>query len=111
ATVWSSLSSRSSVIFDLDGDGDLDIVTNEFNAPPLVLISNLAERRKIHWLKIRLVGGMTAKDVASAPGANTRSNRDGLGAVVRVRCGTRSFAQVHDGKSGYLSQSLLPLYF
>jgi hypothetical protein len=29
-TVLSSLASRSSVIFDLDNDGDLDIVTNDF---------------------------------------------------------------------------------
>ena len=30
---------------------------------------------------------------------------------MRVRCGSRSYAQVNDGKSGYLSQSCLPLYF
>ena len=36
------LGSRSSVIFDLDGDGDLDIVTNDFNSAPQVLVSNLA---------------------------------------------------------------------
>jgi cytochrome oxidase Cu insertion factor (SCO1/SenC/PrrC family) len=118
-TVWGSLSSRSSVAFDLDDDGDLDIVTNEFNAPPLLLISNLSERKKIHFLKVRLVGGMTADAKAAAPAEGAkgpaapgpRSNRDGLGAVVRVRCGTRNFYQVHDGKSGYLSQSSLPLYF
>jgi cytochrome oxidase Cu insertion factor (SCO1/SenC/PrrC family) len=115
-TVWGSLSSRSSVIFDLDDDGDLDIVTNEFNAPPLLLISNLGERMKIHFLKVRLVGGMTADAKAVAPtrdpaAPGPRSNRDGLGAVVRVRCGARNFYQVHDGKSGYLSQSSLPLYF
>ena len=34
-----------------------------------------------------------------------------LGAVVRVTAGDRVFTQVHDGKSGYLSQSSLPLYF
>lgn len=33
-TVLSSVSSRSSAIFDLDNDGDLDIVTNNFNLPP-----------------------------------------------------------------------------
>ena len=43
-----TVGSRSSVIFDLDGDGDLDIVTNEFNYDPQVLISDLAQRRKIH---------------------------------------------------------------
>ena len=35
---------RAAVIFDLDGDGDLDIVTNEFNAAPMVLASNLSEK-------------------------------------------------------------------
>jgi len=48
--------SRSSVIFDLDNDGDLDIVTNDLNSEPMVLISDLAQQKKIHWLKLVLVG-------------------------------------------------------
>lgn len=115
-TVWGTLSSRSSVVFDLDDDGDLDIVTNEFNAEPLVLVSNLSERKKINFLKVRLVGGMTPEAKAVVPAADVpapgpRSNRDGLGSTVRVRCGGRNYFQVNDGKSGYLSQSSLPLYF
>lgn len=89
--------SRSSAMFDLDNDGDLDIVTNDFNSEPQILISDLAERKKINWLKIKLVG--------------TKSNRNGLGATVRVRAGGRTFTKYNDGKSGYLSQSVLPLYF
>jgi hypothetical protein len=41
----------------------------------------------------------------------TSSNRDGLGATVRVTSGGRTLTKYHDGKSGYLSQSSLPLYF
>ena len=52
--VMAPRSSRSSVIFDLDNDGDLDIVTNDFNSEPQVLVSDLAQRKKIHWLKISL---------------------------------------------------------
>jgi hypothetical protein len=89
--------SRSSVVFDLDGDGDLDVVTNEFNSRPQVLVSDLAARRPVRWLEVELVG--------------TRSNRDGLGARVTVTAGGLSQLALHDGKSGYLSQSSLPLYF
>ena len=96
-TVMAPLGSRSSVIFDLDGDGDLDIVTNDFNSAPQMLVSDLAQHRPIHWLKIVLAG--------------TASNRDGLGATVRVRAGGRVYTKFNDGKSGYLSQSVLPLYF
>ena len=92
-----SISSRSSVAFDLDDDGDLDIVTNEMNDHPQVLISNLTEKKRIHFLKIKLVG--------------TASNRDGLGATVKVFCGARTYTRFHDGKTGYLAQSSLPLYF
>jgi hypothetical protein len=96
--VWAALGSRSSVIFDLDDDGDLDIVTNEFNSEPMVLVSNLAQSsRKLNYLKVRLSG--------------TRSNRSGVGAAVSVKAGGASFHQVQDGKSGYLSQSDQPLYF
>jgi enediyne biosynthesis protein E4 len=96
-TVWAARGSRSSVIVDLDGDGDLDIVTNEFNDVPQILFSDLAQTRAVHYLSVRLVG--------------TRSNRDGLGAFVTVRSAGRSQLQVADGKSGYLAQSVMPLYF
>jgi hypothetical protein len=95
--VMAALGSRSAAIFDLDGDGDLDIVTNDFNSAPQVFVSDLAQKKKIHWLKVRLVG--------------SASNRDGLGATVRVRAGGKLYTKWNDGKSGYLSQSALPLYF
>ena len=96
-TVMAPLGSRSAAIFDLDNDGDLDIVTNEFNSAPQILVSNLSERTAIHWLKVKLTG--------------TASNRDGLGATVHVTAGGRTLTKYNDGKSGYLSQSSLPLYF
>jgi len=96
-TIVANKGSRSSAIFDLDGDGDLDIVTNEFNSSPQVLISDLAQRAPVRRLEVKLVG--------------SRSNRDGLGALVEVRAGGLTQVKPHDGKSGYLSQSSLPLYF
>jgi hypothetical protein len=96
-TVLGTLSSRSAVIFDIDRDGDLDIVTNEFESAPQVLVSNLAQKKPIHYLEVALWGGV--------------SNRQGLGAEVRVVAGGRTLTQWNDGKSGYLSQSALPLYF
>lgn len=97
SVVMAPRSSRSSVIFDLDNDGDLDIVTNDFNSEPQVLVSNLAQKKQIHWIKINLIG--------------TKSNRNGLGATVRVHAGGKAYTKYNDGKSGYLAQSVLPLYF
>jgi hypothetical protein len=95
--VMAPRSSRSSVIFDFDNDGDLDIVTNDFNSEPQVLVSDLAQHKQIRWLKIALEG--------------TSSNRNGLGATVRVSAGGQTYTKYNDGKSGYLAQSVLPLYF
>lgn len=97
-TMMAATGTRSAILLDLDRDGDLDIVTNEFNARPQVLISDLAQRHHIHSLNVRLHG--------------TRSNREGLGAqVTLVLPDGRRILKVLDGKSGYLSESDLPLYF
>ena len=96
-SIAGTLSTRSAVALDMDEDGDLDIVTNEFFDRPQVLMSNLSAGGSLHYVKIRLVG--------------RRSNRDGLGALVRVKAGGKTWTQQHDGKSGYLSQSSMPLYF
>jgi hypothetical protein len=96
--VVGSRGSRSAAVVDLDRDGDLDIVMNEFNAPPQVLVSDLAARRRVNALSVRLRG--------------TKSNRQGLGARVTVILpDQRRVLKPMDGKSGYLSQSDLPLYF
>ena len=86
------------MIFDVDGDGDLDIITNEFNAAPQLLVSSLASTKPLSALSVRLKG--------------TKSNRQGLGAKVTVVLpDQRRILKVMDGKSGYLAQSDLPLYF
>ena len=63
----------------------------------MVLVSNLTEQTAVQFVTIALTG--------------TTSNRDGLGAMVRVTADGTTYTKVHDGKSGYLSQGLIPLYF
>ena len=54
-------------------------MTNEFNAAPMVLISNLTEKTPVHYLTVKLVG--------------TTSNRDGLGALVKVTAGGATYTK------------------
>jgi cytochrome oxidase Cu insertion factor (SCO1/SenC/PrrC family) len=96
--IWAALGSRSSAVFDIDLDGDLDILTNDFNSEPMVLMSDLSERKPdLRYLLVDLVG--------------SKSNRNGLGARVQVKVGERTLTKVQDGQSGYMSQSVYPLYF
>ena len=95
--VSGALGTRSSVLLDLDDDGDLDIVTSEFGAAPQVLVSDLAQQGEVRFLKVEPEG--------------SRSNRDGIGARVTVKLGDREISRVRLGRSGYLSGSLLPIYF
>jgi hypothetical protein len=79
--------SRGAAVADYDNDGDLDIlVTNNGQAPQL--LRNDGGNRK-HWLQVRLIG--------------TRSNRDGIGAVVRIAAGGRT--QFDQAKGGMSYQS------
>jgi hypothetical protein len=63
--------SRSVAQFDMDGDGDLDMVVNNFNMPAIVYRNNAPHTN--HWIKIRLTGD-PAKGVT----------RDAIGAQIFV---------------------------
>ena len=95
-TAWAARATRSAIVVDIDGDGDLDIVTSNYGDVPQVLVSDLAQRAPVHYLQVKLVG--------------RRANRDGVGALVRVQAGGRTQTMVNDGKTGYLAQSVVPLY-
>jgi hypothetical protein len=86
---------RGAAYADYDRDGDLDILVST-NGGPARLLRNDGGNRN-HWLSLKLVG--------------TRSNRDAIGAVVRLTSASgRQTQTVHSGSS-YCSQSDLALTF
>jgi hypothetical protein len=85
---------RAAAYADINNDGFLDLLVTT-NAGPAYLYHN--EGGTNHSLRIKLVG--------------TKSNRDGIGAVVRLNAGTdRQWKMLRSG-SGYLSASELVLTF
>src|SRR6202140_5542303 len=86
---------RGAAYADFDHDGDLDLLIST-NHGPAYLFRNDGGNRN-HWLSVRLTG--------------TKSNRDGIGAVVRVQsAGGKQWNIVRSGSS-YCSQSDLALTF
>ena len=80
---------------DFDRDGDLDLLLTTNNGPAYLYRNDqLAGNRSIRF---RLVG--------------TKSNRDAIGAVVRVFSAGLNQLQMVKGGSSYLSQSELPVTF
>ena len=86
---------RGAAYADFDHDGDLDLLIST-NHGPAYLFRNDGGNRN-HWLSVKLVG--------------TKSNRDGIGAVVRIESPSgKQWNMVRSGSS-YCSQSDLALTF
>jgi hypothetical protein len=86
---------RGAAYGDFDRDGDLDILISTNNGPAYLYRNDGGNRN--HWLQLKLTG--------------SKSNRDGIGAVVRVTsAGGTQWQTVHSGSS-YCSASDLALTF
>ena len=86
---------RGAAYADIDHDGDLDILISTNHGPAYLFRNDGGNRNK--WLSVRLVG--------------TKSNRDAIGAVVRIESASgKQWSTVHSGGS-YCSQSDLALTF
>jgi len=65
------------------------------NAPPMLLVNDL--RNANHWIAFRTVG--------------TKSNRDGIGAKITVKAGTRTLVDEVRSGSSYISNSDMRVHF
>ncbi|HEY6244980.1 MAG TPA: CRTAC1 family protein [Pyrinomonadaceae bacterium] len=80
---------------DIDNDGDVDIIINNLDGAPQVLRND----------------GGNANNSVEIKTVGTRSNRDGIGARVRVMAGDLQLIDEVRSGGSYLSQSDLRLHF
>jgi hypothetical protein len=89
------MSSRGAGFDDLDNDGDIDVVILNSRGQPTILRNDSPSKGR--WIQVRLRG--------------TKSNRDGVGAHVKVIAGDlRLVDEVHSGR-GYQSHYGMRLHF
>ena len=88
--------SRGAAFGDYDEDGDVDVVVNDLDGPPM-LLRNDGGAKLGHWINLRLIG--------------TKSNRNAVGARVWLTSGRATLVQeVYSGDS-YISHSDRRLHF
>ena len=86
---------RGSAIGDLNGDGRLDVVVTALSAPAEIWMNDSAGGN--HWLEFQLEG--------------TKSNRDAIGALIKLVAGGKAQYNHVAFASGYASSSAGPVHF
>lgn len=88
AVFRSKLRGRGAASLDFDNDGFPDLLMTAIADRPFLLKNQ--GPRETHWLTLQLEG--------------TRSNRDGLGAIVRVTAGGRTTLHLHRASTSFIMQ-------
>jgi len=88
-------SSRGSAFADFDNDGDLDIAIHNLDSTPSLLRNDTQNNN--HWLIVHIEG--------------TESNRDGIGALIRIETATGIQVREIRAGSSFLAQDDIRAHF
>ena len=92
---WRAAAGRGAAFGDYDNDGDIDILVTNCNQPASLLKNSGGSGR--NWIKVKLAG--------------TKSNRDAVGAKVKLTAGNLRQMEEVKGGSSFLSAHDLRLNF
>ena len=95
SSITTAASSRGLAVGDFWNDGRMSAVINNMNASPSLLVNQVKSAN--HWIGIHTVG--------------TKSNRDGIGARIRVKAGSRTLVDEVRSGSSYISSSDMRVHF
>jgi len=93
--ITTASSSRGMAVGDLWNDGRISAVVSNMNAAPSLLVNQV--RYDHHWVGVQTKG--------------VKSNRDGLGAKIRVKAGNRILVDEVRSGSSYISNSDRRVHF
>jgi hypothetical protein len=95
AGVDNQLDGRGIAVIDLDNDGKLDLVQTNANQP--LLVYHNITKNSGNWIELKLMG--------------TKSNRDAIGARIRLEAGGLAQIREIDGGNGYAGESTRRAHF
>jgi hypothetical protein len=88
--------SRGATFGDYDEDGDVDVIVNDLDSPPM-LLRNDGGSKSGNWISLKLVG--------------TKSNRNAVGARVELKAGGLTLVDEVRAGDSYISHSDWRLHF
>src|SRR6266404_2443362 len=115
-------SARGLAVGDLWNDGRMSAVISNMNAPPMLLVNDL--RNGNHWIAFRTVGAPSAappvkkssglaqaSPLSPLHATSFASSRDGIGAKITVKVGSRTLVDEVRSGSSYISNSDMRVHF
>jgi hypothetical protein len=92
----------------------MSAVISNMNAPPMLLVNDV--RNGNHWIAFRMLGATSAdrplKKSSAAPAQTSfASSRDGIGAKITVKVGSRTLVDEVRSGSSYISNSDMRIHF